>query len=290
MIFPPKSLVLPDSCINRGMMSLRYLIGLYLLSIFNFVPSKCFKIFCLEKKHFASRLFSTFFDDSLDISPNRDQRIMKKLIRRGDASAGYPLEKDTVDISWKIFFLNGTLIHDSQKLDEIFNFKVGAVPREVIVGWEYAVRTMFPGEISQFKIAAEFAFGTAGAEALIPPSTDILCELELLKIHPALSRKFQSVGYHESIKDELMEKIYSERTPIASDVMQNKDSVESTPKEDLKFFDDNKHKIDPKLRVGGESHPSHPMRHAWEETGEIIDIEIPLDEKISKSDISIDIK
>lgn len=184
-------------------------------------------------------------DRIIDISPTSDGSgsILKRLIRHGDVTIGSPLSKDNVAIQWRIFRTDGSLIHDSSTSsdeaksavsdnlkvevstterkdkfvveEEYFEFKIGAVPRQVITGWEHAVKTMYPGELSQFTISPEYAFGDTGALPLIQPNTTLVCELELIKITPALSRKFKSIGYNESIRDELMEQIQSGQSPVA---------------------------------------------------------------------------
>lgn len=58
----------------------------------------------------------------------------------------------------------------------------------------------------------QYGFGDAGAPLLgIGPSSRIDCEIELVRIHPALQRTLKSIGYNESIKEDLMNQIYTGR-------------------------------------------------------------------------------
>lgn len=102
---------------------------------------------------------------------------------------------------------------------EPFSFRVNANPREVILGWEHAVKSMYVGEIASFTIHPTLAFGTEGVPGVIEPNETIFCELEILKIIEAPSRVYRSIGENEDIHDELMEKIQSGKTPIASETM-----------------------------------------------------------------------
>ena len=118
----------------------------------------------------------SILDNSIDLTG--DSGVLKRLIRRGDASKGYPLEEDRVDISWKIYTyqnLERVLVHDSRRdlstesdgveLDQesqnskIFQFQLvgesSPYPREVLLGWDIGVRSMFEGEISSFTISSK---------------------------------------------------------------------------------------------------------------------------------------
>ena len=95
---------------------------------------------------------SSILSDNIDLSG--DNGILKRLIKRGNAAKGYPLVKDSVEIAWKFFSQNNTLLYDSKKQllnesdgvnNQLFQFKIGNEPREVIVAFEYAVKSMFEG-------------------------------------------------------------------------------------------------------------------------------------------------
>lgn len=94
------------------------------------------------------KLYS-IIDDTIDISPTNNGSIYKKVLRKGNKIKGYPFNKDNVEILWRIYDIDRNPIHDlynftssssSSTTDEIdkelFNFQLGAEPREVILGWE----------------------------------------------------------------------------------------------------------------------------------------------------------
>lgn len=233
---------------------------------------------------------NSFFDDSIDISDAGDGGVLKRLLRRGDPRKAAPRTKDMVNIEWKLYLVDGTLIHDSKANrgpeDEIFSFTIGAEPREVIIGWELALKTMLEGEIASFTIDQIYGFGVNGAPPLVPENTKtIVCDIELLKIIPALSRRYKSVGVDESIKEELMEEIYSGKSVIAEEAMKNKVINETKSKDEMKFYDPKIHTLDPKCRVTGQG-----RGHSWEETMTSIDIDIPLEYLVSKYDVDVIIK
>lgn len=224
-------------------------------------------------------------DDSMDISPDQSGSILKRVIRPGNPSR-IPQRKDNVEISWKIWLNDGSLAHNSNvELDEGFSFQLGADPREVIQGWETAVYTMREGEVAKLTIEPEYAFGITGAEPMVPANETISCELCLERIIPAIARAYQSVGMNESIKDELMEKIQSRESPIAEEAMANKVVNETKAVEEIRYFDEAKHKVDPNLSVMGEG-----QGFMWEESVSSIDVEVPLLDGIQKKDLVVQLE
>jgi len=145
------------------------------------------------------------FGDSVDLSPALDGGVLKRVLLKGDLNAGFPRTKDSVIIHWKIWLANGSLVHSSTDLTEPFSFTLGASPREVIRGWELAVPSMRTGEVAELWLRSDFAFGPEGAPPLVPPSSDIRVELQLVQVVPSVCRSYRSVGLNESIREELLE-------------------------------------------------------------------------------------
>ena len=225
-------------------------------------------------------------DDSIDLSPDGSGSILKRVVRIGNPSR-IPENKDTIEISWKIWLEDGSLVHSSEdSLEEAFSFKLGAEPREVIKGWEACVWSMREGEVAHLVIQPDYAFGKEGAEPIgIPGNVTVTCEVSLDRIIPAISRVYQSVGLNESIKDELMEKIQTKESPIAEEAMMNKPINETKSDEERRYFNPSQHKVDPRLSVMGEG-----QGYAWEENASSLDVEIPLLDGISKRDLDVDIQ
>lgn len=227
----------------------------------------------LNGRNWRSKTFVSALDgQSIDITPETNGGIMKRQKRRGNPTKGHPQAKDVVDLAWKIYHSNGTLAHDSTDLEEPFSFTVGAEPRHVILGWEIAVQGMYEGEVSTFTLQSNYAFGVAGAPPLfIAPNATVDCELEVIKLRPSVNRVYQSVGFNESIKDELMDKIHSGESVVSSEVMANKRINATKTDDERQYFDPVKHKLDPNQIVRGTGE-----NHIWEETPRTMDIEIPL--------------
>jgi FKBP-type peptidyl-prolyl cis-trans isomerase FkpA len=150
------------------------------------------------------------FDDSIDVSDGQGT-VLKRILRQGDWRAGRPVEEDSVEIKWELRFLNGSVIGSSKPYedvnDEPFTVRMGAQPRDMIEGWELALASMYPGEVSSVYLSSAVAFGEKGLADLVPPHTNIECTLELCSILPALTKRFKTVGEDESISQELVEKI-----------------------------------------------------------------------------------
>lgn len=240
----------------------------------------------ISERKIKTSLFA-LFDDSLDLTPTTDGGILKRSKRRGNPTKGFPQAKDVVDLAWKIYHANGTLAHDSSGLEEPFSFTIGAEPRHVILGWEIAVKSMYEGEIAALTLQSNYAFGVKGVPLLfIEPNVTIDCEIEILKLRPNVNRVYQSVGFNESIKDELMEKIHSGESVVSSEVMANKKINATKTDDERQYFDPVKHKLDPNQVVKGTGE-----NHIWEETPRTMDVEIPLpnDKIYSKHDLLVNI-
>ena len=234
------------------------------------------------------KIFHGLLDDSIDLSDEMNGGILKKVLRKGNPSYGYPQLSDSVEISWTISLKDGTVVHKTNESDGApFRFTLGANPREVILGWEVSIPTMSVGEISSVTIQPNYAFGAKGVPPMIGPNETIICELELLNIIPSLKRSYKSVGLNESIKEELMEKIQAGDNFI-SDQIVKKDGVnfnETSESANVKMFDEKTMKLDPNQRVKGES-----KTYSWEETPRTIDIEVPVPLGTKKSDLAVRIE
>jgi len=284
----------------------------------------------------------------IDVSTAQDRTLLKTILRKGNLKQARPITKDSVEISWIIRDKDGVLIHDCRSRattppdgisettntdcsetivsfdpDDNFSFVVGASPRQVIQGWDIAVRTMFEGEKSLFIVDPSLGFGEAGAGPMIPGNTTLHCELELLKVTPAISRRFKSLGANESIQDELSDQIDRGESPIASAVMHNRNNINTGmihhSSSDIKvndnsrfsqsnnaqsntsvadymnphaqFFDPSKHKEDPSVRIEGSG-----RGHSWSESKYSIEIEVPLtslyedNRRVTKADVEVDVR
>lgn len=189
-------------------------------------------------------------DDSIDVSPERNGQVLKRIVRKGDLTKGRPVAGDTVYICWKIFDEHGTLLHEATPVSsdaqtsasafaaadqmtatdlptaeprviseadaepEDFNFCLGATPRQVIRGWEVAVPTMYEGEVAVLSLRPEWAFGAAGVPQLgILPNAPLSTHVELIKIVPSPLRMLETVGPDEKYADTFPISLFSNAFP-----------------------------------------------------------------------------
>lgn len=76
---------------------------------------------------------------------------------------------------------DNAMFADSHSAQPI-QFTVGR--EEIISGWDEAVMLMSVGEVAQFIMPPELAFGEEGLQGLVPPNARVVFELQLLEITP----------------------------------------------------------------------------------------------------------
>ena len=226
----------------------------------------------------------------IDISPEKDGGVLKKIMRRGNPEFGVPKERDVVELQWTMMRDDGSFIHSSEKLsNETFFHVVGILPCDIIKGWALGIPTMHQGELARYIISPAFAFGDQGALPFVQPNECITCDIELLNIIPDFTRKYDVIGPDDDIKEDLMEKIESGESPISEHVLKNKIISEhkssSGPGKDPLVFDPSIHSIDPNEKVSGIAEA-----YKWTETTQTIDLVIKLRDGIVKDDIIVDIR
>mmetsp|Transcript_62051 Transcript_62051/g.146309 ORF Transcript_62051/g.146309 Transcript_62051/m.146309 type:complete len:346 (+) Transcript_62051:95-1132(+) len=94
----------------------------------------------------------------------------------------YPQSGDLLTMHYK-----GTLASDGSKFDSSydrdtpFSFMIGV--GQVIKGWDEGVMQMSLGEKATLRIAPEFGYGARGFPPVIPPNSELVFEVELLRIN-----------------------------------------------------------------------------------------------------------
>lgn len=84
--------------------------------------------------------------------------------------------------------------------------------------------------------------------------------------------------------------MFTGESVISNEVMKGKESVKNDTQDAnaVRFFDPEKDRLDPTLRVCGENKGSEAVaKHTWEETFTTLDLEIPLSEPVAKGDLSV---
>ena len=108
--------------------------------------------------------------------PNSNGNVLKKITREG--TGGSPSSGNQVTVEYKGYFKGGK-VFDQSYGRKPFVFQVGV--GQVIKGWDLGVLSMKKGEKATFYIKSDYAYGKRGAGGVIPPNTDLLFDVELLK-------------------------------------------------------------------------------------------------------------
>eukprot|EP00930_Biecheleria_cincta_P102775 TRINITY_DN945_c0_g2_i2.p1 TRINITY_DN945_c0_g2~~TRINITY_DN945_c0_g2_i2.p1 ORF type:complete len:601 (-),score=121.51 TRINITY_DN945_c0_g2_i2:178-1980(-) len=110
-----------------------------------------------------------------------DDTLIKRILRVSPRNTRgcKPHLADNVTIHYVSRLENGSVIEDTRKRGEPFQFRVGH--EQAIRGVEEAVMSMSSGETSLFYIDPKLAYGTDGIDRIVPPDATLLYEIELVQ-------------------------------------------------------------------------------------------------------------
>jgi FKBP-type peptidyl-prolyl cis-trans isomerase len=86
-----------------------------------------------------------------------------------------------VDVHYTGWLTNGKKFDSSVDRAKPFTFKLGA--GQVIKGWDQGVQGMKVGGKRKLTIPPQLAYGEKGFPGAIPPSSTLVFEVELLRVH-----------------------------------------------------------------------------------------------------------
>ena len=86
-------------------------------------------------------------------------------------------------VRFRAALADGTVLHDSWEGEAPpLQVRVGAEPSDAALGWDLALPRMRVGQQVRLECGPSYAYGDAGAPPLIPPSSPVTFELELLSV------------------------------------------------------------------------------------------------------------
>uniref|UniRef100_K3X0E9 peptidylprolyl isomerase n=1 Tax=Globisporangium ultimum (strain ATCC 200006 / CBS 805.95 / DAOM BR144) TaxID=431595 RepID=K3X0E9_GLOUD len=162
----------------------------------------------------------------VDISPNADGGVLKKILREGNPE-GKRIEEGCPTFVQYIGRLDDGSIFDTTRdvvdgkhvggTDDSFEFQLGR--EKVIKGWDIGVATMNVGELARFIIAPEYAYGSQGFAPKVEPDETLDFEIELESFKEPLPRFPTQAELAESRKKQAEEerKMYEANPPPSID-------------------------------------------------------------------------
>ena len=119
--------------------------------------------------------------DKTTHDPDFEKIYKVKHIKEGDGK-NFPKKGDTVSVHYSGKLLDGKKFDSSYDRNEPLDFTLGI--GQVIKCWDEAVARLSVGEKISVICPSEQAYGSRGAGGVIPPNSDLLFEMELIKISP----------------------------------------------------------------------------------------------------------
>lgn len=102
-----------------------------------------------------------------------------KYIVLQEGTGNKPVATSNVKVHYTGMFLDGKVFDSSVQRGETIDFGLN----QVIKGWTEGVQLMKEGAKYKFYIPSNLAYGERGAGGVIPPNTDLIFEVELIKIN-----------------------------------------------------------------------------------------------------------
>mmetsp|Transcript_34068 Transcript_34068/g.59406 ORF Transcript_34068/g.59406 Transcript_34068/m.59406 type:complete len:401 (-) Transcript_34068:1180-2382(-) len=114
--------------------------------------------------------------ETLELDLTQDGGVLKTVLREGSGEVPAPGQEVEVHYTGKLE--NGLIFEQSEGRGPAFKFVLGQ--RKVIRGWDLGIATMKQGERALFVCRSEYAYGKKGFPPMIPPSSTLKFEIELI--------------------------------------------------------------------------------------------------------------
>lgn len=79
-------------------------------------------------------------------------------------------------------FLDGTIFNQKRSRFHMFHFEVGAQPRQIIAGWDVAIRLMRKGGHYTIAIPSPLGYGKEGRSGQVPPDRTLVFDIEIVDV------------------------------------------------------------------------------------------------------------
>ena len=124
-------------------------------------------------------LINIAFTDNTTHDPEFEKQFKVTHIKEGDGKT-FPKKGDNVFVHYTGTLLDGKKFDSSLDRNSPFRFTLGV--GQVIKCWDMSVARLSLGEKIKVICPYNLAYGERGAPAIIPPKTDLVFEMELIKI------------------------------------------------------------------------------------------------------------
>ena len=111
-----------------------------------------------------------------------DGGVLKQVVRPG--AGAFPPRGATVEVHYEGKLVDTGKVFDSSRArGKPFKFTLGE--GKVIGGWEVGLSSMQVGEVATLTCAPQYAYGVKGVPPMIPPSSALSFEVELINVQAA---------------------------------------------------------------------------------------------------------
>ena len=124
-------------------------------------------------------LINTILSAQTTHDPEFEKQFQVTHIKEGDGKT-FPKKGDHVFVHYTGTLLNGKKFDSSVDRGEPFEFDLGV--GQVIQCWDMSVARLSLGEKIKVVCPYKLAYGERGAGGVIPPKSDLVFEMELMKI------------------------------------------------------------------------------------------------------------
>lgn len=131
-----------------------------------------------------------------DVTPAKNGGVLKIIIEEGIDNE-FPVEGDTVSVSYDGFYEDGRAFDCSHNENNPYEFVIGK--GNVIKAWDLGLSTMRLNEKSVFFCRPAYAYGIDGFPPLIPGSANIIFRIKVLQFKGEDITKLKDGGIRKSI-------------------------------------------------------------------------------------------